>query len=110
MSTSSASTDVVPSYQDVTRLALASFLARYREPTLTAYQQDLAAFLLWFERYEVRVLQVPISSAESSPAIGAGTIPPDLATGSRRAGSKRAGQRSPGRDVGPALAGGSPLG
>jgi hypothetical protein len=39
MSTTSMTTDVVPSYLDVTGLALASFLARYREPTLTAYRQ-----------------------------------------------------------------------
>ena len=58
MSTTSMSTDVVPSYLDVTRLALASFLARYREPTLTAYKQDLAAFLGWCDRYKVQVLRV----------------------------------------------------
>ena len=44
MTTTGVTTDVVPSYLDVTRLALASFLARYREPTLSAYKQDLAAF------------------------------------------------------------------
>ena len=32
----SVTTDLVPSYLDVTRLAVVSFLARYREPTLTA--------------------------------------------------------------------------
>lgn len=30
-----ATTELLPSYIDVTRLAVASFLARYREPTLT---------------------------------------------------------------------------
>ena len=35
--------DLVPSYLDVTRLAVGSFLARYREPTLTAHTQDLKA-------------------------------------------------------------------
>jgi len=40
-------TGLVPSYLDVTRLAVGSFLARYREPTLTAYRQDLRAFLGW---------------------------------------------------------------
>ena len=34
-------TDLALSYLDVTRLAVASFLAPYREPTLTAYTQDL---------------------------------------------------------------------
>lgn len=32
----SSSAEVVPNDLDVTRLALAGFLARYREPTLTA--------------------------------------------------------------------------
>ena len=43
---------------DVTRLAIASFLARYREPTLTAYTQDLRAFLGWCQTYDVQVLRV----------------------------------------------------
>lgn len=38
-------TELVPNHLDVTRLALASFLARYGEPTLTAYTIDLRAFL-----------------------------------------------------------------
>jgi hypothetical protein len=38
---------LVLDYPDVTRLAVASFLARYREPTLTAYTQDLKAYLGW---------------------------------------------------------------
>jgi integrase/recombinase XerD len=58
MTTTSMTTDVVPSYLDVARLALASFLARYREPTLTAYKQDLAAFIGWCDRYDVQPLRV----------------------------------------------------
>lgn len=48
----------MPSYLDVTRLALASFLARDREPTLSAYKQDLAAFLEWCDRYDLQQLRV----------------------------------------------------
>jgi site-specific recombinase XerD len=55
--TTSVTTDVVPSYLDVTRLALASFLARYREPTLSAYKQELAAFLEWCDRYDLQPLR-----------------------------------------------------
>ncbi len=33
--------ELVPGSLDVTRLAVGSFLARYRESTLTAYTQDL---------------------------------------------------------------------
>lgn len=51
-------TDLVPSYLDVTRLAVGSFLARYREPTLTAYTQDLKAYLSWCQQYDREVLQV----------------------------------------------------
>lgn len=58
MSTTPVTTDVVPSYLDVTRLALASFLARYREPTLTAHKQDLATFLTWCGRFDMDVLRV----------------------------------------------------
>ncbi len=42
-----ATTELVPGYLDVTRLAVGSFGARYREPTVTAYTQDLKAFLGW---------------------------------------------------------------
>jgi hypothetical protein len=33
--------ELVPNYLDVTKLALASFMARCREPALTAYKLDL---------------------------------------------------------------------
>ena len=52
------STELVPSSLDVTRLAIGSFLARYREPTLTAYTQDLKAFLGWCQHYDLDVLRV----------------------------------------------------
>lgn len=45
-------TDLVPSYLDVTRLAARSFLARYREPNLTAYTQDLKAYPGWCQTYD----------------------------------------------------------
>ena len=51
-------TELLPSYLDVTKLAVASFLARYREPTLTAYLQDLKAYLGWCQQYELDVLRV----------------------------------------------------
>ena len=51
-------TELVPSYLDVMRLAVGSFLARYREPTLTAYTQDLRAFLGWCQVCEREPLRV----------------------------------------------------
>jgi integrase len=45
-------------YLDVTRLAVGSFLARYREPTLTGYTQDLNAFLGWCQTYGREALRV----------------------------------------------------
>ena len=51
-------TELVPSYLDVTRLAVASFVARYREPTLTAYTQDLKAYLGWCQTHDRNVLGV----------------------------------------------------
>jgi hypothetical protein len=45
--TATTTSVLVPGYLDVTRLAVASFLARCREPTLTAYSQDLRAYLGW---------------------------------------------------------------
>ncbi len=52
------STQVLPTELDVTRLAVASFLARYREPTLTAYRQDLKAFLAWCQVFGLELLRV----------------------------------------------------
>ena len=51
-------TELLPCYLDITRLAIASFLARYREPTLTAYTQDLKAYLGWCQQYDLEVLRV----------------------------------------------------
>jgi len=51
-------TELVPGYLDVTRLAVASFLARYREPTRTAYTMDLKVFLGWCQRYDRDMLHV----------------------------------------------------
>ena len=51
-------TELVPSHLDVARLAVASFLARYREPTLTAYTQDLRAFLGWCQTHDREPLRV----------------------------------------------------
>jgi hypothetical protein len=38
--TTKTTSELVPGYLDATRLAVASFLARYRAPTLTAYTQE----------------------------------------------------------------------
>ncbi len=51
-------TELAPSYLDVTRLAVGSFLARYREPTLTAYTQDLKVFLCCCQTYDRQALRV----------------------------------------------------
>lgn len=59
-----SSTELVPSSLDVTRLAIGSFLARYREPTLTACTQDLKAFLAWCQRYDLDVLRVTRGEVE----------------------------------------------
>jgi len=56
--TTTTKTELVPGYLDVTRLAVGSFLARYREPTLTAYTQDLKAFLGWCQAYDREALRV----------------------------------------------------
>lgn len=50
--------ELVPDYLDLTTLTVGSFLARYREPTLTAYTQDLRAFLGWCRTYEREPLRV----------------------------------------------------
>jgi Phage integrase family len=50
MTTTTTTTELVPGHLDATRLTVASFLARYREPTLTTYTQDLRAFLGWCQR------------------------------------------------------------
>jgi integrase/recombinase XerD len=50
--------ELVPGYLDMTRLSVTSFLARYREPTLTAYTQDLRAFLGWCQTYDRNALRV----------------------------------------------------
>src|SRR3954447_1344791 len=51
-------TEILPSYLDATRVAVASFLARYREPTLTAYKVDLKTFLGWCRSVEVEPLRI----------------------------------------------------
>ncbi len=58
MTTKTTTTETVPWYLDVTRLAVAPFLPRYREPTLTAYTQDLKAYLGWCQTYHRDVLPV----------------------------------------------------
>jgi site-specific recombinase XerD len=51
--------ELVPIDRDATtRVAVASFLARFREPTLTAYRVDLRIFLGWCRSLEVEPLRV----------------------------------------------------
>src|SRR4051812_5211961 len=57
--------ELLPSYLDVTKLAVASFLARYREPTLTAYNQDLKAFLGWCRQSDLEVLRLTRGELEA---------------------------------------------
>jgi site-specific recombinase XerD len=51
-------TELLPNYLDVTKLALASFMARYGEPTLTAYQLDLKTYVRWCQANDVQPLRV----------------------------------------------------
>ncbi len=63
--TTTTTTELGPGYLDVTRLAVVSFLARYREPTLTAYTQDLKVFLGWCQTYDREALRVSRGELES---------------------------------------------
>src|SRR4051794_36992874 len=50
--------ELVLNYLDVTKLAVAGFLARYRGATLTAYQGDLRCYLRWCAEVDVQPLRV----------------------------------------------------
>jgi len=52
-------------YLDVTKLASAGFLARYREPTLTAYRTDLRCYLPWCAAVGVDPLRVTRAQLET---------------------------------------------
>jgi len=56
--------NLVLSYLDVTKLAVASFLARYREPTLGSYQVDLRCYLRWCTQVDVDPLRVTRAQLE----------------------------------------------
>src|SRR5436853_1577167 len=56
--------ELVPNYLDVTKVALASFLARYREPTLTSYRVDLRCYLRWCGQVDVQPLRVTRAQLE----------------------------------------------
>lgn len=60
-----STTEMVPGYLDMTKMAISSFLARYREPTLTAYTQDLKTFLGRCQTYDRSVLRVNRGGLES---------------------------------------------
>lgn len=57
-------TEIVASYVDVTKMALVSFLARYREPTLTAYTVDLRLFIHWCRDHDVEPLRITRGAPE----------------------------------------------
>jgi site-specific recombinase XerD len=50
--------ELLPNYLDVNRLAIASFLARYHEPTLGSYQVDLRCYLRWCASVGIEPLRV----------------------------------------------------
>jgi site-specific recombinase XerD len=50
--------ELILGYLDVTKLALATFLARYREPTLGSYQVDLRCYLRWCAEVDVEPLRI----------------------------------------------------
>jgi integrase/recombinase XerD len=58
-------TEIVPNYLDVARLALTSFLARYREPTLTAYKLDLRSFVAWCQTMDIELLRATRGDLET---------------------------------------------
>ena len=56
--------ELVPTYLDVRKLAVAGFLARYREPTLTAYRTDLRCYWRWCAETGVDPLRVTRAQLE----------------------------------------------
>jgi site-specific recombinase XerC len=57
-------TELLPNYLDVTKLAVTGFLARYRQPTLGAYTLDLRTFLAWCRSNELEMLRVSRAELE----------------------------------------------
>jgi len=56
--------ELVPSYLDITKLAIAGFLARCREPTAGSYRVDLRCYLRWCGEVEVDPLRVTRAQLE----------------------------------------------
>ena len=56
--------ELVLSYLDVTKVAVANFLARYRQPTLGSYQVDLRCYLRWCAGADVDPLRVTRAQLE----------------------------------------------
>src|SRR3954465_3172494 len=56
--------ELVLGYLNVTKLAVASFLARYREPTLGSYQVDLRCYLRWCTGLDIDPLRVTRAQLE----------------------------------------------
>jgi integrase/recombinase XerD len=55
--TATMTAELVPAWADVQRLAVAGFLARYREPTLTTYRLDMRVFLAWCDEVGLEPLR-----------------------------------------------------
>lgn len=49
--------DLHPVPTDSSSLAAAGFLARYREPTVRAYRNDLRCYWAWYAQHELQPLQ-----------------------------------------------------
>jgi integrase/recombinase XerD len=50
--------ELVPNYLDIRKVAVAGFLARYREPTLSSYRLDLRVYWQWCQQHDVDPLRV----------------------------------------------------
>src|SRR6476659_4476193 len=60
-------TQLGPSYLDVTRLAVGRSRPRYRAPMLTAYTQELWALLGWCQAFDQDVLRVTRGRLQQRP-------------------------------------------
>jgi hypothetical protein len=56
--------ELLPSYLDGTKLALAGFLARYREPTAGSYRVDLRCDWRWCTDVDVDPLRITRAQLE----------------------------------------------
>ena len=77
------STVLPATFPDRSHLAVAGFLARYREPTAGAYRRDLRCFWQWCADRDLSPLAAkrPTSSCTYATSSGADTPPPPSADG-----------------------------